>query len=142
MANENVITQLSIFVSNEPGSLASMARALKECDVNLKAFNIAESAGFGVFRAIVDGPEDAYKKLKEKNLIIKMTEIVAVSVKDAPGGLFSAANVLGDAGINIEYGYAHEGKSEPIIFFRVDKPEEAIKAFKKAGMTVIGPKDI
>lgn len=142
MANKKVITQLSIFVSNEPGSLASMARALKECDVNLKAFNIAESAGFGVFRAIVDEPEVAFKKLKEKNLIIKTTELVAVSVDDAPGGLFSVANVLGDAGINIEYGYAHEGKAKPIIFFRVDKPEEAVQAFEKAGMTVIEPKDL
>lgn len=142
MANENVITQLSIFISNEPGSLASMARALKECDVNLKAFNIAESAGFGVFRAIVDDPEGAYEKLKGKNLVIKKTEVVAVSVRDAPGGLFSAAKVLGDAGINIEYGYAHEGKAEPIIFLRVDDPLAAIGAFEKAGMTVIRPKDL
>lgn len=142
MTNEKVITQLSIFIGNEPGSLASMARALKENDVNLKAFNIAESAGFGVFRAIVENPDEAFVKLKNKNLIIKKTEVVAVSVNDAPGGLFSAANVLGDAEINIEYGYAHEGKAKPIIFFRVDKPEEAIAVFEKAGMTVITPKDI
>ena len=142
MTNENVITQLSIFIGNEPGSLASMACTLKECGVNLKAFNIAESVGFGVFRAIVDDPADAYVRLKEKNLIIKTTEIVAVSVNDAPGGLFSAANVLGDAGINIEYGYAHEDKDEPIIFFRVDKPEEAVEAFKNARMKVITSKDI
>ena len=136
------ITQLSIFISNEPGSLAAMTKALKECNVNIKAFNIAESSGFGVFRAIVDDADSAYTKLKEKNLIIKKTDIVGVAVKDTPGGLFSAAKVLGDAGINIEYGYAHEGREEPVIFLRVDDPAAAVKAFKDAKMTVVSMKDL
>ena len=71
MSNDKFITQLSIFISNEPGSLAAMTRTLKECDVNIKAFNIAESSGFGVFRAIVDDPEGSYAKLKGKNLIVR-----------------------------------------------------------------------
>ena len=142
MSNENFITQLSIFISNEPGSLAAMTRALKECNVNIKAFNIAESSGFGVFRAIVDDPEAAYTKLKEKNLIIRKTDIVGVAVNDTPGGLFSAAKVLGDANINIEYGYAHEGRTEPVIFLRVDDPAAAVKVFKDAKMTVVTMKDL
>ena len=60
MSSDKFITQLSIFISNEPGSLAAMTKALKECSVNIKAFNIAESSGFGVFRAIVDDPDTAF----------------------------------------------------------------------------------
>ena len=141
MSNDNIITQLSIFISNEPGSLAAMTRTLKECNVNIKAFNIAESSGFGVFRAIVDDPEGSYNKLKEKNLIVKKTDIVGVIVENTPGGLFSAAKVLGDANINIEYGYALEGGREPIMFFRVDDPAAAIKAFSDAKMKVVSMKD-
>jgi hypothetical protein len=141
MSNDKFITQLSIFISNEPGSLAAMTRTLKECNVNIKAFNIAESSGFGVFRAIVDDPEGSYAKLKEKNLIVKKTDIVGVIVDNTPGGLFSAAKILGDANINIEYGYALEGGREPIMFFRVDNPEAAIKAFSDAKMKVVSMKD-
>ena len=141
MSNDNFITQLSIFISNEPGSLAAMTRTLKECSVNIKAFNIAESSGFGVFRAIVDDPEGSYNKLKEKNLIVKKTDIVGVIVENTPGGLFSAAKVLGDANINIEYGYALEGGREPIMFFRVDDSAAAIKAFSDAKMKVVSMKD-
>ena len=141
MSNDKFITQLSIFISNEPGSLAAMTRTLKECNVNIKAFNIAESSGFGVFRAIVDDPEGSYNKLKEKNLIVKKTDVVGVIVENTPGGLFSAAKVLGDANINIEYGYALEGGREPIMFFRVDDPEAAIKAFSDAKMKVVSMKD-
>jgi hypothetical protein len=139
---DDVFIQLSIFVNNEPGSLASMAKTLKECDINLKAFNIAESSGFGVFRAIVDDPEEAYEKLKARNLIVRKTELIAVAVNDAPGGLFSAAKVLGDAGINIEYGYAHKNKTEPLIFLRVDDPVAAVVAFKKAGMKTVTAKEL
>ena len=141
MSNDKFITQLSIFISNEPGSLATMTRTLKECNVNIKAFNIAESSGFGVFRAIVDDPEGSYNKLKDKNLIVKKTDIVGVIVENTPGGLFSAAKVLGDANINIEYGYALEGGREPIMFFRVDDPAAAIKAFSDAKMKVVSMKD-
>lgn len=141
MSNDKFITQLSIFISNEPGSLAAMTRTLKECNVNIKAFNIAESSGFGVFRAIVDDPEGSYTKLKEKNLIVRKTDIVGVVVENTPGGLFSAAKVLGDANINIEYGYALEGGREPIMFFRVDNPEAAVKAFSDAKMKVVSMKD-
>ena len=141
MSNDKFITQLSIFISNEPGSLAAMTRTLKECNVNIKAFNIAESSGFGVFRAIVDDPEGSYTKLKEKNLIVRKTDIVGVIVDNTPGGLFSAAKILGDANINIEYGYALEGGREPIMFFRVDNPEAAVKAFSDAKMKVVSMKD-
>ena len=139
---DNVFVQLSIFVNNEPGCLASMAKILKECDVNLKAFNIAESSGFGVFRAIVDDPEDAYNKLRDRGLIVRKTELIAVVVNDAPGGLFSAAKVLGDAGINIEYGYAHKNKDEPLIFLRVDNPVAAVEAFKRAGMRIVTAQEL
>lgn len=139
---DNVFVQLSIFVNNEPGSLASMAKTLKECNINLKAFNIAESSGFGVFRAIVDDPEDACEKLKARNLIVRKTELIAVNVSDQPGGLFDAAKVLGEAGINIEYGYAHKANNEPLIFLRVDDPAAAVEAFKKAGMKTVTSKDL
>ena len=140
--SDKIITQLSIFVNNEPGSLASMARVLKECNINLKAFNIAESAGFGVFRAIADNPDEVCKTLKARNIVVKPTEVVAVSVSDHPGSLFDVAKVLGDANINIEYGYAYSGPQGPVIFLRVDDPVAAVDALKKAKMKVLGTKDI
>ena len=87
-------------------------------------------------------PEEAYEKLKARNLIVRKTELIAVAVNDAPGGLFSAAKVLGDAGINIEYGYAHKNKTEPLIFLRVDDPVAAVVAFKKAGMKTVTAKEL
>lgn len=142
MAKENIIKQLSIFVNNEPGSLASIALVLKECNINLKAFNIAESSGFGVLRAIADNPEEACKKLKARNIVVRQTDVIAVSVEDQPGGLFRIANIMGDAKVNIEYAYAYTGRNGPSIFLRVDDPEAAAKAIGKAGMRCLSQNDI
>ena len=139
--NANIITQLSIFVNNAPGSLANVAKTLRECEINMKACNLAESTEFGILRAIVDEPEQAIVKLQEKNIIVKKTEIIGVKIKDVPGSLYEASNVLGQADINIEYGYALEGGREPIRFFRVDNPEAAVKAFSDAKMKVVSMKD-
>lgn len=137
MTQEYVIKQLSIFVNNEPGRLAYIASVLKECKINLKAFNIAESSGFGVFRAIVDDPDRAFKELKKKNIVVKETEVIAIPMVDEPGGLFDVAKVIGDAGINVEYGYAFTGKRCSAFFFRVDDIVKAVNAIKAAGLDML-----
>ncbi len=138
----NIITQLSIFVNNSPGSLANVAKILKECDINLKACNLAESTEFGILRAIVDDPETAIKKLQEKKIIVKRTEIIGVKIADVPGSLYTASKVLGDAGINIEYGYAFTGKKVEGLFMRVDQPQQAIDALNKAGLDLVKASEI
>jgi len=135
--NEYVIKQLSIFVNNEPGRLAYIASVLKECKINLKAFNIAESSGFGVFRAIVDDPDKAFGELKNKNVVVKETEVIAIPMADEPGGLFDVAVVIGESGINIEYGYAFTGPKCSAFFFRVDNIEKAVRAINDAGLRVL-----
>ena len=137
MTGEYIIKQLSIFVNNEPGRLANIASVLKECKINMKAFNIAESSGFGVLRAIVDDPDKAFEDLKKRSIIVKMTELLAVPMADQPGGLFDIVKIIGDANINIEYGYAYTGKKCSAFFFRVDEVESAIKALLKADLKVL-----
>jgi len=135
--SEYVIKQLSIFINNEPGRLANIASVLKECNINMKAFNIAESSGFGVLRAIVEDPDKAYKDLKDRNIVVKVTEVIAIPMIDKPGGLFEVAKIIGDANINIEYGYAYTGRSCSGFFFRVDDIGVAVKAMMAAGLKVL-----
>ena len=134
---DSIIEQLSIFVNNEPGRLAYVASVLKECGINMHAFNLAESTDFGILRAIVDDPDDAYAKLKAKGIIVKKTEVIAVSIEDTPGALFAAADVFGRAGINIEYGYAYSGKTDSVFYMRVNDPEKAAELLKKNGIRMV-----
>lgn len=140
--NAYIITQLSIFVNNAPGSLANVAKTLEECKINMKACNLAESTEFGILRAIVDDPETAVAKLQQKNIIVKKTEIIGVKIENVPGSLYGASKVLGDAGINIEYGYAFTGKTVEGLFMRVDNPDKAIEALSKAGLDLVKAAEI
>ena len=138
----SVITQLSIFVNNEPGSFAAITAALKECGINLKAFNIAESSGFGVLRAIADNPQEACETLKKRNIVVKLTDVIAVPMEDKPGEIYNVAKVFGENNINIEYAYAYAGPKGPAVFFRVDNPETAIEALKAAGLETLDAADL
>jgi len=137
-----IITQLSIFVNNVPGRLAAVAKTLEECNINMKACNLAESTEFGILRAIVDQPDAAYEKLKAKGLIVRKTEIIGVKITDVPGSLYGPAKALGDAGVNIEYGYAFTGKKVEGLLVRVDDPQKAVKVLQAAGLQVIKAAEI
>ena len=138
----STITQLSIFINNEPGAIANISKTLKDAGINLKAFNIAEGSGFGVLRAIAENPSDACAKLKKMNIIVKQTDVIAVSMIDQPGSIYEVSKVFGDAHINIEYAYAYAGPKGAAVFFRVDDTAAAETALSKAGMKTLSEKDI
>ena len=132
-----VIKQISIFSENRPGRLASIAHALGEEKINILAFSIAEASGFGVVRALVDHPDKAYKKLSTLGFNVAFTDVIAVQMKDIPGGLYEIAKILGDAQINIEYSYAYSGKDAAILILRVDLVDDAIEKILKSGATLL-----
>ena len=132
-AKKYLIKQISVFSENRPGRLAAIAHALGEDNVNILAFSIAESDGFGVVRALVDQPEKAYKKLSSGGFNVAFTDVIAVKMKDEPGGLYRIAQSLGDAGINIEYAYAYSGKKLAVLILRLDNATDAIGIIQKSG---------
>jgi len=142
MTEDHMIKQLSIFINNEPGRLAQIAAALKECNVNMKAFNIAESSGFGVLRAIVENPGKAFADLSAKGIVVKETDVIAIPMINKPGGLLDVAKVIGDANINVEYGYAYSDNNKASFFFRVDDTDAAVKKLQAAGIKVLKGNEI
>lgn len=131
------VKQLSIFSENRPGRLASVARAMKEEDVNIYAFSIAEGAGYGVIRALVDKPEKAYEKLAGMGFTVRYTDVLAVEMEDRPGGLYDAIATLGEAGINIEYSYAYSGRRCAVLILRVEDLEAAAKGLLERGARLL-----
>ena len=135
-----IIRQISVFSENKPGRLASIAKAFQEEKINILAFSIAEADGFGVVRALVNHPDKAFKKLTSLGYNVAFTDVIAVKMKDQPGGLFEIAKLLGEAGINMEYAYAYSGKEAAVLIIRVDHVDEAVRRILTQGGTLIEAK--
>ncbi len=120
--DDNIIIQLSIFVNNEPGRLAQIAPILKNCDINMRIFNMVESTEFSIRRAIVEDPDAAFEKLKSTSIIVKKINVMGVVIQDVLGSLFQAADIMGRGGINIEYGYAYTRRTTAAFFRGLTTP--------------------
>ncbi len=139
-----MIEQLSVFLENKPGRMAEMARVLGEAGCNMRAFVVADTAEFGVARIIADRPHAALGALRDAGFSVALTEVIAVEVPDRPGGLAEVLDVLGGAGVNVEYAYCFvEPNGEVAVdVFRVEDPRTATGALEAAGISVRPAHDI
>lgn len=121
------IKQLSIFSENRPGRLAAVSKVLMEERINILAFSIAEGAGYGVIRVIVDKPEKGLEKLLHAGFMVRFTDVMAVEMKDKPGGLYELTQMLSEAGVNIEYAYGYRNKPCAVLIIRVEEVDQGIR---------------
>ena len=138
------IKQLTVFIQNKKGSVASVTEILSKNNVNLRALSIAETQDFGILRLVVNDNETAERVLTENGYLIKNIHVVGVKIGDEPGQLTSALNVLDYAGINVEYLYAFMARTEKhaYVVLRVEENEEAENILTKSGFKLITQADI
>ena len=60
------ITQISLFLMNQPGQLVDAVGAISGAGSNIRAMSISEANDFGILRAIVTDTDNVCKALKEK----------------------------------------------------------------------------
>jgi hypothetical protein len=133
------VEQISIFLENKSGRLAEVTDVLAAAGVNIRALSLADTADFGILRLIVDRVDQAKQALKDKGFTIGRTEVLALEVRDRPGGLAEILRILGKAGINVEYMYAFVQRSleNAIVIFRFDDLDTAIRVLTGAGVRVL-----
>ncbi|MFZ5597065.1 MAG: ACT domain-containing protein [Bacillota bacterium] len=133
------IKQISIFLENKSGRLATVTRVLGENKINIRALSIADTTDFGILRLIVNDPDKAFKVLKEAGFSVNVTDVIAVEIPDRPGGLAGALGYLKEAGINIEYLYAFltRASEAALVVFRVEQIEDAVKVLQDKGITIL-----
>ena len=138
------IKQLTVFVQNTKGSIATVTDILAKNEINIRALSIAETEDFGILRLIVNDEKAAEKVLLEQGYLIKVVEVVGVKIGDAPGKLTAALDVLDKADINVEYLYAFMARTEKhaYVVLRVEDNNTAENALTGAGFKLITEADI
>ncbi len=90
---------------------------------------------------VVLDTEKALEVLRNEGTIVKVTEVIAIAVKDAAGGLAGALSCLKKAGISIEYLYAFIGKSDlgALVVLRTEEGEKAVETLRANDIMVLKP---
>ncbi len=138
------IKQLSIFVENKSGKIADVLGVLGENGIDISALSIADTTDFGIVRLIVNEVERAAAVLREYGAVVKITDVIGVSVDDTPGGLAKVLNVLKDNGIELDYIYAFVGRTgkNASVVMKCDDAEKTLKSLGDAGIKIITSENI
>lgn len=138
------VQQISVFLENKSGRLAELTDVLGKSGINIRALSIADTSDFGILRLIVNNPATALTELKNAGFTVSITDVIAVEVKDEPGGLAAVLSLLESAGINIEYLYAFLEKSsnDALVVFRVEQIDQAIDLLAKNNINVMKGADV
>ncbi len=136
------VDQISVFLENETGGLADVARVLARSAVDIRALSLADETDFGILRLIVDDTDRAIFALKDAGFTVRKTPVVAVQIADRPGGLATVLDQL--RGIDVEYMYAFVQKSgeHAIVVFRFEDVEKAVEVLRAAGTRILGPQEL
>ncbi len=138
------IQQLSVFVENKEGRLAEITDALAKANIDIRAISIADTSDFGILRLIVDRPDEAVTALKEANMTVSLTSVIAIGITDKPGEFAKAMKVLAENHIVIEYMYAFisRDKGRAFVILRVNDEEQAVQALTGAGIMILSSEEI
>jgi hypothetical protein len=138
------IKQISVFLENKRGRLYEALKVLADSKINIRALSIADTSEFGILRMIVTDPEKAKEILENNEFTVKLTNVIAMAVKDKPGGLAEALNYLYDANINIEYIYAFVEKSgeKAVVVLRTENLDKTISILQDSNIKLLTWDDV
>ena len=137
-----MIAQLTVFLENQKGRLASACRAIADAGINMHALFLADTTDFGIARIFCDRPEQAARTLTEAGLRATLTPVIAIRVPNEPGGLATLLELCDRENLNIEYSYCFlEGDAEAIDIVKIDD-DGAEQVLADGGFTIVAADEI
>lgn len=142
--SEIFVDQLSIFLENKEGRMLNTLDIIEKLGINIRALSIADTSEFGILRLIVDNPVKVKEELEKNDFIVKITEVLAVSITDEPGGLNKVLRILDKHNINLEYLYAFVEQTtyDAIVLLKLENMDDGLKVLKEEDADIIPPREI
>ena len=141
------ISQISVFLENNPGTLRAMTELIGQGGIDLLALSIADTQSFGIVRMIVhsDQIDLAMKLLKEGGYIAKINHVICASVPDRPLGLSELLAVIERAGLSVEYMYSFlrtNANGTAHMILRLNDGQKAAQVFAEKGVVMLSQTDV
>jgi hypothetical protein len=122
-------TELNLRLPNSPGALGSLCRLLADERVDITALALD---GNGQLRLVVNNHVRGAAVLREHRHQVAERPVLVTSVPGGPGSLAAVLELLGEAGVNLDYAYGtSEGRGSAAIVLGV---ADTIRAAAAAGL--------
>jgi hypothetical protein len=136
------IPQLSLCIANKPGHLVAPCQVLAAARINIVTLSLAaDQQDSGTLRLIVRDWQHARDVLQAAGLAVVVNEVLAIEVRDQPGGLVELLTVFQQVGLNVEYMYAFTARlgDSAVMVFSFKDLDAAIFALARAGINPVSP---
>lgn len=128
-----IVTQLSVFLANKPGTLAAVCEELAKAKINIYALTISDTVDHAVVRMVVSDPRRALTIFEERGVLVVDNSVLSIENSNQPGALGKIARRLSKAKVNIEYAYlaTAPGAKNGLLILRVEDVKKALKILTK-----------
>ena len=136
-----MLKQITVFLENKPGRILDVTGCLSDENINIHALSIADTTDFGILRMIVSDSEKTIKVLKEKNFMVKTTDVIAVAMSHSSGSLHNILRELKTHDISIEYMYAFTSRLkdyDAIVILSLSNQDAALSKLKNSSFSILG----
>jgi hypothetical protein len=130
-----IAKEFTIRLEDRPGTLGKLCQTLAEENINILAFQqFPHRKGKGSVRLVVDDSDKTRLTLDRERNDYTEAEVAKVLLAHRPGELARVASRLGEANININYGYsgAEPGLSASFLILGVADAVKAVKLLEQA----------
>ncbi len=128
-----IVTQLSLFLANKPGTLAAVCDELAKHKVNIYALTISDTVDHAVVRLVVSDTQMAIHLLESRGVLVVENKVLMIENSNRPGALSKIAERLAKAKVNIEYAYlaTRPGEKSGLLILRASDTKKALKVLRK-----------
>jgi len=131
------INQISIFLENKYGKLNDLFALLNKESIRIIAATVADTTEFGILRMIVSDANKAHFLLKNNNVNVNLTEVLAIAAPSSGDGFASILAHFTKAGLSIEYMYCFSSKEKSVLILRTNNRERALDVVRKQNLNCI-----
>lgn len=125
----DIVKQLSVFLVNEPGTLAAVCDELAAQKINIFALTISDTVDHAVVRMVVSDTRRALAMFEERGTLVVENEVLMIENDNKPGSLSRIAKTLAATKINIEYAYlaTSPGSRKGLLILRPSNVRKALE---------------
>ena len=131
------INQISIFLENKYGTLNELFTLLSKENIRIIAAMVADTSEFGIMRMIVSDTQKAYRLLKDNNMSVHLTEVLAIATESSADSFAAILTHFTHAGLCIEYMYCFSVENRSFLILKVNNREAALDVIRRNNLEFI-----